>query len=63
MSDVCVCVACVLDAPKVLPIEEHRKRILEHIDKYRVTCIQGETGSGKSTKVPLYILQHQRRKR
>merc|ERR1719284_2073741 len=40
-----------------LPIDEHRTKILKHIEKNRVTCIQGETGCGKSTRVPVYIME------
>ncbi|CAK0897783.1 unnamed protein product [Prorocentrum cordatum] len=40
-----------------LPIDEHRDKILKHIENYRVTCIQGETGCGKSTRVPVYVME------
>ena len=40
-----------------LPIAAHRTRILKHIRSERLTCIQGETGCGKSTSVPLYIYE------
>eukprot|EP00929_Paragymnodinium_shiwhaense_P055522 TRINITY_DN27810_c0_g3_i2.p1 TRINITY_DN27810_c0_g3~~TRINITY_DN27810_c0_g3_i2.p1 ORF type:complete len:1527 (+),score=477.80 TRINITY_DN27810_c0_g3_i2:119-4699(+) len=51
--------------PEDLPIYAHREDILRHIDEHRVTHIQGETGCGKSTQVPKYILEHaeERRKR
>ena len=39
-----------------LPVMEHRDRILELIDTHQVICIQGETGCGKSTKVPQFVL-------
>jgi HrpA-like RNA helicase len=41
----------------VLPIAAHREEILRHIDSRAVTIITGETGSGKTTQVPQYILQ------
>eukprot|EP00117_Sycon_ciliatum_P008010 scpid5141/ scgid5515/ Probable ATP-dependent RNA helicase spindle-E len=42
---------------KDLPIAQHREKILAQIRRERITCIQGETGCGKSTSVPLYIFQ------
>ena len=39
-----------------LPVMDHRESITELLGKYRVICIQGETGCGKSTKVPQFIL-------
>eukprot|EP00741_Cyanophora_paradoxa_P019425 tig00021127_g18752.t1 len=43
-----------------LPIDGHREEIVEYIRTHRVTCIQGETGSGKSSRVPLFLLQDAR---
>ena len=43
---------------KSLPITEKRQTILDTINYYPVTIIQGETGSGKTTQVPQYILDH-----
>ena len=40
-----------------LPIMEHRERILELIGNHQVVCIEGETGCGKSSQVPQFILQ------
>ncbi|CEP01768.1 RNA helicase [Plasmodiophora brassicae] len=40
----------------VLPIDAHRDRIIDHIDRHRVTVIQGETGCGKSSRIPSMIL-------
>lgn len=39
-----------------LPITEKRQTILDTINYHPVTIIQGETGSGKTTQVPQYIL-------
>ena len=39
-----------------LPVLEHRDKILELINSHRVVCIEGETGCGKSTKIPQFIL-------
>jgi HrpA-like RNA helicase len=41
----------------VLPIEQHRATIVAAIATQRVTCIQGETGCGKSSMVPRYIVE------
>jgi len=43
--------------PAALPIYAHREAILRHIREHRVTHIQGETGCGKSTQVPKYIME------
>lgn len=40
-----------------LEIEKMRETIVEQIDLNQVTIISGETGCGKSTQVPQYILQ------
>ena len=39
-----------------LPILEHKQKILELVDKHMVVMIEGETGCGKSTMVPQFIL-------
>ena len=44
-------------APQVLPIDEHKVRILDHINTHRVTIIQGETGCGKSSRVPVILFE------
>jgi hypothetical protein len=40
-----------------LPIEEFRDEIISSIRKNTVTSIQGETGCGKSSMVPLFIFE------
>jgi HrpA-like RNA helicase len=40
-----------------LPIDEHRLEILNSVKRNRVTIIQGETGSGKSSRVPVMLLE------
>mmetsp|Transcript_75920 Transcript_75920/g.165608 ORF Transcript_75920/g.165608 Transcript_75920/m.165608 type:complete len:1381 (-) Transcript_75920:60-4202(-) len=40
-----------------LPIYAHKEAILQHIREHRITHIQGETGCGKSTQVPKYIME------
>ena len=39
-----------------LPVTAYRSRIVSAISQHRVTVIEGETGSGKSTQVPAYLL-------
>lgn len=41
----------------VLPIDEHRDDILNTIKTQRVTIIHGETGCGKSSRVPCFLLR------
>ncbi|XP_071832619.1 ATP-dependent RNA helicase TDRD9-like [Apostichopus japonicus] len=41
-----------------LPITAHHDQIVNMIECNRVTIIQGATGSGKTTQVPQYILDH-----
>jgi superfamily II DNA/RNA helicase len=47
-----------LDEPErdVLPIDEHEEKILKAINKNRITIIHGETGCGKSTRIPKFLL-------
>ena len=40
-----------------LPVTEHRQEILNLISKHQVVCIEGETGCGKSSQVPQFILE------
>ena len=44
-----------------LPILDHRDRLMTAIHEQRVTCIEGETGCGKSTQVPQFILDDWKR--
>jgi hypothetical protein len=39
----------------VLPVDKHRQRIIDHIRHHRVTM--GETGCGKSTRIPEMIFE------
>jgi len=39
-----------------LPIHEHRDRIIRTVATYQVTFIQGETGCGKSSMVPQFLV-------
>eukprot|EP00937_MAST-01D_sp_MAST-1D-sp2_P002018 g2018.t1 len=40
-----------------LPIDAHRTTIMEHVANHRVTVITGETGCGKSSRVPQFLLE------
>lgn len=40
-----------------LPIAEYRSQLLDTVEKNRVVIIAGDTGCGKSTQVPQYLLQ------
>jgi len=42
-----------------LPVFDYRGSILSTVDKAQVTIICGETGCGKSTQVPSFILEHE----
>jgi hypothetical protein len=45
------------DGPLVLPIDEHKEEILHTVKTQRVTIIHGETGCGKSSRVPCFLLR------
>ncbi|XDV53947.1 hypothetical protein PO909_022338 [Leuciscus waleckii] len=40
-----------------LPVFQHREKVLEALRRHRVLVIAGETGSGKSTQIPQFILE------
>ncbi|NXH23113.1 DHX29 helicase, partial [Bucco capensis] len=40
-----------------LPVFKHRYSIVETVKKHRVVVVAGETGSGKSTQVPHFLLE------
>lgn len=41
----------------LLPIYKHKKQILYAAEQYSVVVIVGETGSGKSTQIPQYLVE------
>ncbi|XP_078671642.1 ATP-dependent RNA helicase TDRD9-like isoform X2 [Branchiostoma floridae x Branchiostoma belcheri] len=41
-----------------LPITQYHEEIITTVESNSVTVIQGDTGSGKTTQVPQYILDH-----
>lgn len=46
------------DEPSGLPIFDHRKEILDHLERNRILLIKGDTGCGKTTQIPQFILDH-----
>ncbi|XP_020611407.1 DExH-box ATP-dependent RNA helicase DExH3-like [Orbicella faveolata] len=43
---------------KRLPVANHRGKIIELIEANKVVVLSGETGCGKTTQIPQYILDH-----
>ena len=41
----------------LLPISKHKKQIIYALETHQVLVIVGETGSGKSTQIPQYLLE------
>lgn len=48
------------DTMLTLPVYAHHKEILQHIHANRTTVLIGETGSGKSTQLPQFLLREYR---
>lgn len=40
-----------------LPVFQHRHQILEALQRHSVVVVAGETGSGKSTQIPQFLLE------
>ncbi|KAM4634341.1 ATP-dependent RNA helicase DHX29 isoform 1-T1 [Polymixia lowei] len=50
--------ACKLQAEREqLPVFQHRQRVLDALQRHRVVVVAGETGSGKSTQIPQFLLE------
>ena len=49
----------MLSIRNTLPVLQYRHYILSTIDKHQVTIICGETGCGKSTQIPSFLLEHE----
>lgn len=45
-----------------LPIYRHRDKITEYVLANQVTVIIGETGSGKSTQIPQFLIPHNKKR-
>ncbi|XP_030052469.1 ATP-dependent RNA helicase DHX30 isoform X2 [Microcaecilia unicolor] len=43
---------------RVLPIDSHKEAIISAIEKHPVVVIAGDTGCGKTTRIPQYILEY-----
>ncbi|CAL8278960.1 unnamed protein product [Merluccius merluccius] len=39
-----------------LPVFQHRHRVMDALQRHRVVVVAGETGSGKSTQIPQFLL-------
>jgi ATP-dependent RNA helicase DHX29 len=48
----------MLQIRQQLPIWEHRQQIIDTISAHKVTILCAETGAGKSTQVPSFLLQN-----
>lgn len=42
---------------KTLPVYTNKERIVSHLASHRVTVLIGETGSGKSTQIPQFLIE------
>lgn len=49
--------------PGALPTDAYREQIMDLIDRERVTIIHGETGCGKSSRIPVFILEEAEKKK
>lgn len=47
----------LLQHRKALPVYQHRKRIVEEVQRNECLIFLGETGSGKTTQIPQYLLE------
>uniref|UniRef100_A0A8C8EJV6 ATP-dependent RNA helicase DHX29 n=1 Tax=Oncorhynchus tshawytscha TaxID=74940 RepID=A0A8C8EJV6_ONCTS len=50
-------VVCNVFNQEQLPVFQHRVRVMEALRRNRVVVVAGETGSGKSTQIPQFILE------
>ncbi|PNY29573.1 ATP-dependent RNA helicase DHX29, partial [Tolypocladium capitatum] len=49
----------MLQSRMQLPMWQFRPQVLEAVDKNQVVIVCGETGCGKSTQVPAFLLEHE----
>ncbi|KAK7463169.1 hypothetical protein BaRGS_00038228, partial [Batillaria attramentaria] len=47
----------LLKTRRELPVFQFRQSVLDHVHKSNVVVVAGETGSGKSTQVPQFVLE------
>ena len=52
----------ILAKRKQLPAWEAKEQLLMLVEKYQVVILQGETGSGKTTQIPQFLLEYLRAK-
>ncbi|XP_046556781.1 LOW QUALITY PROTEIN: ATP-dependent RNA helicase dhx29-like [Haliotis rubra] len=45
------------DTRRKLPVFQHREKVMERINRENVVVVAGETGSGKSTQIPQFVLE------
>ena len=45
------------ESQRNLPIAEYREEILDRLEHNQVVIVAGDTGCGKSTQVPQYLLK------
>ncbi|KAL2265029.1 hypothetical protein VTJ83DRAFT_7539 [Remersonia thermophila] len=49
----------MLESRMQLPMWQFRQQVVDAVDQHQVVIICGETGCGKSTQVPSFLLEHQ----
>ena len=47
----------ILEKRKTLPIYEHKQDFMDQVNNHQIIILVGETGSGKSTQVPQFIVE------
>lgn len=47
----------ILETRRALPVFAYREELLEAVDNYQTIIIVGETGSGKTTQIPQYLVE------
>jgi pre-mRNA-splicing factor ATP-dependent RNA helicase DHX15/PRP43 len=47
----------ILEKRQTLPVMEHKQSLLEKVENNQVVVLVGETGSGKTTQVPQFVVE------
>lgn len=50
-------VKTILETRKSLPVFSYREELLEAVENYQTIIVVGETGSGKTTQIPQYLVE------